>query len=233
MSFRVQPGARAGLELYMRARRCRPCTHARARETRSKTHHGPPAVPPDRPWCVLFRVSLAHVAMYHRCRGLRGRATDRKSVILVVPGGKGFSPILAISGVQTLAPCELSPYGPLLDKKYFLPERRCRREDRAQKYVRKNFFLKGAAFRGYSQLTRGRPPAAKFGTQKLQNTHFWEQFGRVLTLPAHVLYIRGARTTVVPTERTAKNVKVAPEAPALFRGKFGPSCKCPAVGGGP
>ena len=98
---KVAPGAKvggrgrgvpplAGAGLYMRARRYRRCTHARARETGNKTHHGPPVAPPDRAWCVLFRVSLAHVAMYHRCRGLRGRATDRKSAILVVPGGGAF-----------------------------------------------------------------------------------------------------------------------------------------------
>ena len=45
--------------LYMRARRRRRCPHARARETRSKTHHGPPVAPPARAWCVLSRVSPA------------------------------------------------------------------------------------------------------------------------------------------------------------------------------
>ena len=95
---KVAPGAKvggrgrgvpplAGAGLYMRARRYRRCTHARARETGNKTHHGPPVAPPDRAWCVLFRVSLAHVAMYHRCCGLRSHATDRKSAILVVPRG--------------------------------------------------------------------------------------------------------------------------------------------------
>ena len=130
------PGAAA---MYMRARRRRRCPHAHARELRSKTHHGPPVAPPDRVWCVLFRVSFAHVAMYYRCRGLRGRATDPKSVILVVPGG-GISPVLAISGVQTPAPCELSPFGLLLEEKYFSPERQCRREHRAQKSIRKFLF---------------------------------------------------------------------------------------------
>ena len=87
-------------------------------------------------------------------------------------GGGGMSPIFVISGVRTLAPCELSPCGPLLDKKYFLTEWRCRREDRAQKGIRMNFFLTSAAFRGHSQLTRGHPlgtaaapkvpPGAKF-----------------------------------------------------------------------
>ena len=66
----VPPLARAGL--YMRARRYRRCPHTRAGETGNKTHHGPPVAPPDRAWCVLFRVSLAHVAMYYRCRGLLG-----------------------------------------------------------------------------------------------------------------------------------------------------------------
>ena len=78
--------------MYMRARRCRRCPHERARETRSKTHHGPPVAPPARAWCVLFRVSRTHVAMCYRCRGLRGRATDRKIVILVVPGGGACPP---------------------------------------------------------------------------------------------------------------------------------------------
>ena len=83
-----------------------------------------------------------------------------------------MSPIFVISGVRTLAPCELSPCGPLLDKKYFLTEWRCRREDRAQKGIRMNFFLRSAAFRGHTQLTRGHPlgtaaapkvpPGAKF-----------------------------------------------------------------------
>ena len=72
--------------------------------------------------------------------------------------GGGTSPVLATSGVQSLAPRELSPCGPLLDKKYFLTERQCRREDRAQKDIRMNFFLRSAAFRGHSQLTRGRSP---------------------------------------------------------------------------
>ena len=155
----------AGAGLYMRARRYRRCTHARARETGNKTHHGPPVAPPDRAWCVLFRVSLAHVAMYQRCRGLRGRATDRKSAILVVPGGGGSSSILAISGAQSLAPRELSPSGPLLEEKYFLTEWRCRREDRAQKGIRTNFFLRSAAFRGHSQLTRGQPPGDSCSTK--------------------------------------------------------------------
>ena len=59
---------------------------SRARETRNKTHHARSGGATGGPWCVLLRVSRAHVAMCYRCRGLRGRATDRKSVILVVPG---------------------------------------------------------------------------------------------------------------------------------------------------
>ena len=43
--------------------------------------------------------------------------------------GRNVFQVFGVSGVQTLAPCELSPYGLLLDKKYFLPKRRCRRED--------------------------------------------------------------------------------------------------------
>ena len=72
--------------LYMRARRRRRCPHARARETRSKTHHGPPVAPPARAWCVLFRVSRAREPMYHRCRGLRGRASHPKVSFLAVQG---------------------------------------------------------------------------------------------------------------------------------------------------
>ena len=156
-----------GAGLYMRARRYRRCPYTRAGETGNKTHHGPPVASPDRAWCVLFRVSLAHVAVYYRCRGLRGRATDRKSAILVVLGGgiPPISPILVISGAQSLAPRELSPYGPLLEEKYFLTEQQCRREDRAQKSIRTIFFLRSAAFRGYSQLTRGQPPGDSCSTK--------------------------------------------------------------------
>ena len=68
------PPPLAGAGLYIRARRYRRCPHARARETGNKTHHGPPVAPPDRAWCVLFRVSRAHVAMCYRCRGLLGGA---------------------------------------------------------------------------------------------------------------------------------------------------------------
>ena len=79
--------------------------------------------------------------------------------------GGGISPVLATSGAQSLAPRELSPYGPLLEEKYFLTEQQCRREDRAQKSIRVNFFLRSAAFRGYSQLTRGQPPGDSCSTK--------------------------------------------------------------------
>ena len=77
------PGAAV---LYMRARRRRRCPHARARETRNKTHHGPPVAPPARAWRVLFRVSRAREPMYPRCRGLRGRASHPKVSFLAVCG---------------------------------------------------------------------------------------------------------------------------------------------------
>ena len=80
-------------------------------------------------------------------------------------GGGRISPVLATSGAQSLAPRELSPYGPLLEEKYFLTEQQCRREDRAQKSIRTIFFLRSAAFRGYSQLTRGQPPGDSCSTK--------------------------------------------------------------------
>ena len=89
------PGAAV---LYMRARRRRRCPHARARETRNKTHHGPPVAPPARAWRVLLRVSRAREPMYHRCRGLRGRASHPKVPFLVVWGGGGDLRFLGISG---------------------------------------------------------------------------------------------------------------------------------------
>ena len=79
--------------------------------------------------------------------------------------GGGTSPVLATSGVQSLASRELSPYGLLLEEKYFLTEQQCRREDRAQKSIRVNFFLRSAAFRGRSQLTRGQPSGDSCSTK--------------------------------------------------------------------
>ena len=86
----------AGAGLYMRARRYRRCTHARARETGNKTHHGPPVAPPDRAWCVLFRVSLAHVAMYYRCRGLLGGCAVPSSASKVSRGWEKSIPYTKI-----------------------------------------------------------------------------------------------------------------------------------------
>ena len=51
----------------------------------------------------------------------------------------------------------------------------------APEVYQKNFFeFFLVVFEWHVQRSRGQPPAAKFGTQKLQNSHFWEQFGRVL-----------------------------------------------------
>ena len=88
------PGAAV---MYMRARRRRRCPHARARETRNKTHHGPPVAPPARAWRVLFRVSRAREPMYPRCRGLRGRASHPKVSFLAVWGGRDLR-FFGISG---------------------------------------------------------------------------------------------------------------------------------------
>ena len=50
-------------------------------------------------------------------------------------------------------------------RKIFLTEQQCRREDRAQKSIRVNFFLRSATFRGRSQLTRGQPSGGSCSTK--------------------------------------------------------------------
>ena len=45
--------------LYMRAAPLQKPSELFARETRNKTHHGPPVAPPASAWCVLFHFSRA------------------------------------------------------------------------------------------------------------------------------------------------------------------------------
>ena len=132
--------------------------HSVSRKWRAEPSHMASVAPPTRIWDDSPHDSRTVCRRSSRVRAPNPRKSDPTSDILVVPGGGGrISPVLATSGVQSLASRELSPYGLLLEEKYFLTEQQCRREDRAQKSIRVNFFLRSAAFRGRSQLTRGQP----------------------------------------------------------------------------
>ena len=151
--------------MYIRGTPSRRYLEADSRKRRAESSHLASVAPPARIWDDLPHDSRTVCRRSSRVRAPHPRKSDPTSDILVVPGGGGISPVLATSGAQSLAPRELSPYGPLLEEKYFLTEQQCRREDRAQKSIRVNFFLRSAAFRGRSQLTRSQPSGDSCSTK--------------------------------------------------------------------
>ena len=151
--------------MYIRGVRQRRYMRVVSRKRRAEPSHMASVAPPARIWDDSPHDSRTVCRRSSRVRAPHSRKSDPTSDILVVLGGEGISSVLTTSGAQSLAPRELSPYGPFLEEKYFLTEQQCRREDGAQKSIRVNFFLRSAAFRGRSQLTRGQPSGGSCSTK--------------------------------------------------------------------